>query len=246
MKGASYGTLSFWVESISKLEGDFDTYVYLNDLPSADLQRARRILKAAGMRCEHKTYHHPVDCRQKRRISSENLLPYKRFSIIRNHILEYAADYDYLFSVDSDVLCRPNALKKLLELQKQTGAVLISLLVNNTVRYGRFGKDAIYNYGQVRPTFLGTRGAKIIEDKCIPCEYTGACCLINLQFIREHGIKYTPSEHGEDIGFCEEIIKHKGKVMVYTGRMQECFHIQDPWIIGRIQSFMKGKFPYKV
>lgn len=124
------------------------------------------------------------------------------FSIVRNRFLDYAKNYqgwDYLFSVDSDVLVPPETLEKLLSRDKD----IISALVYNGKAWDKRTKT--YNYRIFRKDpITGREGYTFhtnIPDEIFPVDLTGACTLIRREVI-EAGVKYKPFHRGEDLPFC--------------------------------------------
>ena len=185
--------------------------------------------------------------------------PYERFSVVRNKVLDKAfeLDCDLLFSVDSDLVIRPDALERLLYTMRDS--TVIALPVNNTARNLRSSTrliNAIYNYGlpsghrkyakRTTDPVMPVRGNKVEWGKVLEVPYTGACQLIDLFFIGKHNIRYEPCIKGEDIGFCEKIYKCEGSVRIDLSKNHECLHLQENWLISaaRITDYMLGGCPY--
>jgi cellulose synthase/poly-beta-1,6-N-acetylglucosamine synthase-like glycosyltransferase len=129
---------------------------------------------------------------------------YTLFTIVRNRFLKLVktVEWDYLFSVDSDIIIQPDTLKKLLAHKKE----IVSALVYNGFH---FGQDW-YNY-RVKKERNGRRGYYVyryIPQNIFEVDVTGACYLIRRGVI-DRGIKYKVHKFGEDVGFCEEA-KSKG------------------------------------
>lgn len=131
---------------------------------------------------------------------------YTLFAVVRNHFLKLikdnGIDWDYLFSVDSDILVQPDTLTRLLSHQKS----IVSALVYNGLNWGQ----REYNY-RVKKVTSGREGYCVyqhIPHNIFEVDVTGACYLIKREVI-DAGVKYSSTGFGEDIGFCEAA-KEKG------------------------------------
>jgi hypothetical protein len=116
------------------------------------------------------------------------LYTYKNLSVLRNKILEYArnTNVDYIFSVDTDILVKPDILEKLLSTEKD----IVAALINNG------GKN--WNFLH----FQGDRG--YVPEKLFEVRVTGACYLISRNVFMNESIKYSNEfGSGEDEAFCE-------------------------------------------
>ena len=150
--------------------------------------------------------------------------------------------------MDSDVVVRPDALAALLETRAVVATlhkpVVVALLVNNQIRDRLLYPQAIYNFGhqieKKRDLVTQARGKYFQHGEIKMTPYTGACCLIDLHFIREHGIRYEPCVNGEDLGFCQAIRAAGGECWVDTSKRLEAYHIQEPWLIPGIQPYIDG------
>lgn len=110
-------------------------------------------------------------------------------AILRNLTLDFARmdKADYLFSVDSDIIVKPDILNKLIEANKAIVAGLISNGNNNDFNF---------------LPFSGSRSK--VEQEIFEVKVTGACCLISKNVFNNRSIRYSETfGTGEDLGFCE-------------------------------------------
>jgi len=108
---------------------------------------------------------------------------YKALTVLRNLLLDLAwldIKSDYLFSIDSDIIIKPDILSNLLQQKKHIIAGLVSNDVSN------------YNF-----TPKGKIPKGIME-----VDVTGAIILISRKVIDNKKIRYSPGKTGEDEGFC--------------------------------------------
>ncbi len=124
---------------------------------------------------------------------------YKTLSVLRNLILDIAwldMKADYLFSVDSDILVKPDVLNKLLETRKDIVAALVKTSGNT------------YN-------FIPWSGERdIIPDNLFSVAVTGAVVLISRKVFENKKIRYSVERTGEDEGFCISASLHGYKSYV--------------------------------
>jgi GT2 family glycosyltransferase len=127
--------------------------------------------------------------------------------MVRNQFLKLISKekFDFLLSIDSDILVKPDILNKLLDDKKD----IVSALVYNGHEYG---KDW-FNY-RIHTVKNGREGYFIYEympKNIFEVDVTGACYLIARKVI-DSKVKYKPTTFGEDIGFCEEAKKKGFKI----------------------------------
>lgn len=142
-----------------------------------------------------------------------------RLAFLRNLLLAafLASDCQYLFSVDSDILVPPRALRELLDDNCQ----VVSALVCNG---HQLGDTRIYNilrreqdhYEYIR---------EFPRDSVFPVDCTGAAYLIRRDVIEDYHVTYSAKKGGEDIGFCENAAL-QGVRLYCDGRL-ECQHIME-------------------
>ena len=122
-------------------------------------------------------------------------------AILRNRLLEEAREgnYDYFFSIDSDILVNPDILNKLIE----TGKGIVAGLVHN---------------GEVEYNFLQFSGKsrKFLPDKLFEVKTTGAVVLISSKVFNNENIQYGNNSKGEDVDFCESARQQGFKSYVLT------------------------------
>ena len=127
---------------------------------------------------------------------------------LRNHILEYflSTDCDILYSIDTDVIVKPESLQELIKID----ADITSTFIFNT-------KVQKWNRGNV---LIGIDKIKHIDaalrEEVFNCSVTGAVYIIKRKVI-EAGCKYAWHRLGEDIPFCLGAI-NKGFIIKCTKR----------------------------
>jgi len=134
---------------------------------------------------------------------------------IRNKMLDIAFrdnDFDYMFSLDSDVLVVPEIVKNLLSFEKD----FIGALVWNDLHFAR--KDKPNHIGNI----MNLRGAQknhfkhiqpIIRNVLIPVDMTGAVALMSKK-VYLSGVRYQYHQQGEDPGFAIEC--HKREIQQWS------------------------------
>jgi hypothetical protein len=108
---------------------------------------------------------------------------YKALSVLRNLLLDLAwldIKSDYLFSIDSDIIVKPDILSNLLLAEKH----IIAGLVKND--------SSNYNF---TPKGITPKGVREVD-------IAGAIILISRKVIDNKRIRYSPGKTGEDEGFC--------------------------------------------
>lgn len=108
---------------------------------------------------------------------------YKALTVLRNLLLDLAwldMKSDYLFSIDSDIIIKPDILLNLLQQKKHIIAGLVSNDSSN------------YNFIPKGKTPKGIMEVSI----------TGSIILISRKIIDNKRIRYSPGKTGEDEGFC--------------------------------------------
>lgn len=114
---------------------------------------------------------------------------YKNLSILRNKILDYACEreFDYIFSIDSDIFIKSDILNKLIA----TGKDIVAALISNS------GTD--WNFLPLTGGDRNTIPAELFEVRV-----TGACYLISRKVFTNKNIRYSDKFHsGEDEAFCQ-------------------------------------------
>lgn len=123
---------------------------------------------------------------------------YKALSKLRNLILATAwadLETDYLFQVDSDILVRPDVLKRLIECGKD---IVAALVVN---KRNKLEQVFAYNFTPLSDSRI------IVPDGLFEVKTTGAVVLISRKVFENISICYSPKDSGEDEGFCENARK---------------------------------------
>lgn len=130
---------------------------------------------------------------------------YTTLSQIRNFLLKQTKS-DYVFSIDSDILCEPDILKRLLSAKKD---MISSLIYNGYL----FEPERPWKYTNIMNKLDGKqyihlskrhRDKDKYEDCIVKADMTGAVSL----FTKDVAKSCTYQEHplGEDFPFCEQAI----------------------------------------
>lgn len=130
---------------------------------------------------------------------------YKALATLRNRILDYFenSDYDYLFSVDSDIYVKPNVLERLMSHQKPFVAAMISNMPKKMVP-----NAMVRSRGDLR-RFYPPEGEAAIYEVAV----TGAVGLMTREVL---GSRYAWSKQGEDIPFCDSLRERGIKIYLDT------------------------------
>ncbi len=125
---------------------------------------------------------------------------------LRNTLAERALSggYDYLFSVDSDILLPADALEQLLAAERDA----IAAVIYND-EYWSFPPEYRQTNMLMRSDMAGPRGESVYEhmrgfpaDQVFEVDLTGACILI-ARHVLKAGVRYADHHFGEDTPFCE-------------------------------------------
>lgn len=122
-----------------------------------------------------------------------------RLADLRNRLLSEFLDSSctHLFSVDSDIIVPPFALRQLLA----DNCPVVSALVCNGHELGDQGLFNVLN----REEGGSYRHVRDIPAGCLfQVDCTGAACLIAREVIEKYKVRYLSDKGAEDIGFCEE------------------------------------------
>ena len=129
---------------------------------------------------------------------------YALFSVVRNNFLKKIRNlsFDYLFSIDSDVMVEPHTLKKLISNDKDVcAATVYNGQKNGTDFYNAYKWDnESQAYRVIGTDWLDKANEPFIVD------VTGACYLIHRKVL-DAGVKYRYYFRGEDGGFCQSAQK---------------------------------------
>lgn len=129
---------------------------------------------------------------------------YINLAILRNIIIDcfIASDCDYLFEIDSDILCDSNTLNKLLSHNKDCVSALVrnseSLRAYNFMFYSKYN-DRYYR-------------KNIKLNGLIEADLIGAITLFSKQSLLNS--RYSSETSGEDEGLCKCLIKQGFKLFV--------------------------------
>lgn len=140
-----------------------------------------------------------------------------RLAKLRNLLLKgfLDSDCDYLFSVDSDILIPPSALRCLLD----DDCDIVSALVCNGHELRNKKIFNILNRENGKWMHL----LEFPRDQIFQVDCTGAAYLIKRRVIERYEVRYSASLGAEDIGFCQSACS-KGIKIFCDGRI-ECTHV---------------------
>ena len=224
-----------WIRSVSAQDYvPAQIYALVNDLSDSMEESLQRACVDSGRYIEleyHDTGNAP-DIRPQRRKYDREMKQerFTRFAHLRNLVLDHflSGNWDYLVSIDSDVMVHPECVTKLVTLiQNKPGYGMVAGIVNNTRRQGmklKFGR-AIYNFGNITPH---TTKPKVKPGRCatirkfkrgafLDVDYTGACAIIDGAMLRANpSIRWGARKGGEDLFFSERITEAGFKIGVDT------------------------------
>ena len=270
-----YDTIAFWIEMIQKVTGIDGYYLYLNDIEISRRSELFCLSEEAGIDYDYQDLGFSPDNRSnsarepsrpreptrdnKSRTEAIPGREYERFVVTRNPVIEYALknNYDYLFNVDSDVICRPYTVERLL-VRMKPGVAMAAVLVNNLARY--ISRDKVNIFRIPEPSFkwnvcdlISTPGrspfikhTQVKKNTVMDVDISGACCIIDLEPFKKHGIKYECDRNGEDANICGKLKKLGYKIILDTADDLECLHLQELWIMQNeqlINSYLRGERP---
>jgi cellulose synthase/poly-beta-1,6-N-acetylglucosamine synthase-like glycosyltransferase len=124
---------------------------------------------------------------------------YNLFAVVRNTFLRKIKplDFDYFFSVDSDVLLNPDDLNQLLSHNKDVVSAVLFNGVKDNIDYYNIFKMTNQGYRPFKTSFLNNYSGLVEVD------VTGACYLISKKVLNA-GVKYGNYPAGEDGYFCRK------------------------------------------
>jgi hypothetical protein len=170
---------------------------------------------------------------------------YSHLSILRNMLLQYTVknNYNYLLSVDSDIMVEPETLNKLLSANVDACA---GLIYNGYIQY----PDEYWKYPNILK--LGQSGGfehisnwyvknalTLTESKLIPVDGTGAIILLSNKLCKE--VKYSYHNQGEDLGFSLDC--RRKKYQLYCEVSAFAYHLMNEEMLNKyIESKNKVSF----
>lgn len=196
----------------------------------------------------------PPDERGKRK-----RMEYQKFAFLRNTVLDYALDpknleredveqvdgFDYLVSIDSDVIVHKDMVTRLVSFMEVNPKVgMVGIPVNNYRRKGAMFEypRAVYNFGYYKSKGDSPDNTKY-EQCCrrenepfplktvFPVDYTGAANIIRMDMLKKHpGIRYGShtDQKSEDMYFSWHIKNAGYEIMMDTN--QVTLHMMEPEI----------------
>lgn len=124
---------------------------------------------------------------------------YANLALLRNLLIEEAlrSGADYLFSVDSDVLPPPHALRRLLDASRAIVGARVPNDLHLPGEHWRCNFLCADERGRLR------HPRTFPPDALLPVDVVGAAVLI-ARPVLEAGCRYAPAPTGEDEGFCRQ------------------------------------------
>jgi cellulose synthase/poly-beta-1,6-N-acetylglucosamine synthase-like glycosyltransferase len=166
---------------------------------------------------------------------------YRNLAKLRNLLL-YLTNSDYAFSIDSDIMVKPNILNDLLKHKKD---IISSLICNGYM----FSKEDRYFFKNIMEEVKGAKYCHINPiglRGLIEVDYTGAVYLISKKAAKSGAKYYDISEvldgreahYGEDAGFCWDL-KHKYGFQLWCDTNCKSTHcMSKEWL----DKYLDGKF----
>lgn len=121
---------------------------------------------------------------------------YRQFANVRNAWLDLRRGEDFLWSIDSDVICPPRTLAGLVENEKDLCAAVVA---NNSEWHTNVLHWLEPDQGPEGGFYWDTFASK--NNELMQCDMTGACLLIARRVL-DAGVRYAFAENGEDPPFC--------------------------------------------
>lgn len=151
---------------------------------------------------------------------------YFHLSVLRNKLLEYASkNTDYLLSVDSDILVKPDVIHKLLSANKDICASLIwNGYLHNSEKPYLYPNILSYDENKILKhvsNYHVKNAPTLSESKILEINATGAVCLMSKDICRV--TKYSWHNQGEDM-FWSEDCQSKG-YKLYVDCQAFSYHI---------------------
>jgi glycosyltransferase involved in cell wall biosynthesis len=122
---------------------------------------------------------------------------YEHLGVLRNILVDefLKTDADYLFSIDTDILMKPDYLKKLV----WNDLDICAMLLGNKI----VGGTRVHNIMRISPkTGWYVHFQNWEDDSIIEVDLTGAVYLIKREVL-ENGVRYGFAPQGEDAYFCK-------------------------------------------
>lgn len=143
---------------------------------------------------------------------------FANLALLRNLLIDEAlrSGADYLFSVDSDVLPPPNALRRLLAAERPLVGARVPNDLHLPGEHWRCNFLCRDGRGRLR------HPRAFPPDALVPVDVVGAAVLI-ARAVLESGCRYEPGPTGEDEGFCRQALAAGFQPWVDTGLV--CQHL---------------------
>lgn len=218
-----------WVRSVSAQDYPrADIFILANDLLGYMEDDLKTPCGGIHIRFIYPGYPPDIRTRRKTLDKQRKQERYTHFAMLRNKVLDHflAGDWDYMVSIDSDVMVHPDCVSRLVaKIQEKPGYGMIAGIVNNTRREGmkrKFNK-ATYNFGNIEPK-SSKKGInrcapirKFIRGEFLDVDYTGACAIIDGAMLRAYpDIRWGSHKSSEDLFFSERMTEAGFKIGVDT------------------------------
>jgi len=169
---------------------------------------------------------------------SSRLDLYKNLPKIRNLLLQHCTS-DYVFSIDSDILCKPDTLSRLLFAKKD---IISAIIYNGYTLHDSCQEGSPWKWTNIMNIVDGNyvhfskrcRQEKYNKDYIINVDMTGAVYLFTKEVAKS--VKYNFHKNGEDLFFCEEAKRQGFKI--YCNINLFCDHIMNESIL---KEYLKGE-----
>ena len=174
---------------------------------------------------------------------------YPYLARLRNALVEkaLAGGYDYLFSVDCDLMLPEDALVRLLAAEKDVVAATLCndefwslpkrLRVHNVMRRAPFPATS------GGPAYEHIRG--LPDEGLLEVDITGACFLIR-RSVLEAGARFGDHPFGEDVPFCEQVQALGFKLFADAGLRLDHIMGQHTWVTPGVLQAVPKAVPFFV
>ena len=238
--------LPFYLRNIYNIDYDkklIDIYFYVNNCQPED--KSIEILKS--FRKEHgdeynsfviEIKNNDLSFKDDRTVEVRNQKTYEILSAIRNNAMKKCVELkcDYWFNVDTDILVKPDIIKRLLNVGYPISA---SLIYNGYL----FETDKVWKYPNVLNREDGTykhfvnrlvrNPSQATENDIFEIDATGACCLISKTVCQNTKYQFHPL--GEDLGWADSC-REKGFKMAFSPSIYSQ-HIMSEEFLERFKNF---------
>lgn len=189
-------TLPRYCQAISLQDIEFKTMFIANDCNDDSVE----ILKSYGFNVvQHDLNDEATEQAERTHYKYNNI------ATVRNVLLDkfLESDYDYLMSIDTDVIISPGSVQQLIDRDKD----VVSMLIPNGIEKEHFNVMKKVRNHVVSEDVYASLFVDELQDEMVRCDLTGAVYLIKRDVI-ESGARYADHTNGEDTPFCETAIRN--------------------------------------